>query len=220
MRLGSVIDDFTADSTQGPINFYKWIGESWCLLFSHPADFTPVCTTELGKMAVLIDEFKKRDVKIVGLSCDKLESHVDWIKDIKSYCLDIKGEFPYPIISDSKRELAVKLDMISEEDKDNPDCAMTIRSLYIIGPDKKVKLMMIYPTSTGRNIQEILRCIDSLQLVHRLKTVATPANWVPGEKVMILPSVKDEELDKLFPNGHDKCTMPSSVNYLRTTTDY
>lgn len=148
---------------------------SWCVLFSHPSDFTPVCTTELGKMAVLVDEFSKRNVKLLGLSCDKLESHVDWInvmtqnicmpiesqlfkntyvlQDIKSYCLDIKGEFPYPIISDSSRDLAVKLDMISEEDKDNPELALTIRSLYIIGPDKKVKLMMVYPTSTGRNIQ-------------------------------------------------------------------
>ncbi|XP_050542853.1 uncharacterized protein LOC126906333 isoform X3 [Daktulosphaira vitifoliae] len=193
---------------------------NWCLFFSHPADFTPVCTTELGKLAVLSDEFKKRNVKLLGLSCDKIESHLNWIEDIKSYCHDIKGEFPYPIIGDSKRELAVKLNMISEEDKDNLDYAMTIRSLYIIGPDKRIKLMMIYPTSTGRNTQEILRCIDSLQLVHKLKTVATPANWVPGEKVMILPSVKDEDLDELFPNGHDKCAMPSKVNYLRTTTDY
>ncbi|XP_015365260.1 PREDICTED: probable 1-Cys peroxiredoxin isoform X2 [Diuraphis noxia] len=171
-------------------------------------------------MAVLVDEFTKRNVKVLGLSCDKLESHVDWINDIKSYCLDIKGEFPYPIISDSTRDLAVQLDMISEEDKDNVELALTIRSLYIIGPDKKVKLMMVYPTSTGRNIQEILRCIDSLQLCDRKNTIATPANWVPGEKVMILPTVKDEDLDTLFPNGYEKRSMPSSVDYLRTTTDY
>lgn len=220
MRLGAIVPDFSAVSTKGPVNFYEFLGDSWCVFFSHPADFTPVCTTELGKMAVLVDEFTKRNVKVLGLSCDKLESHVDWINDIKSYCLDIKGEFPYPIISDVSRDLAVKLDMISEEDKDNPELAMTIRSLYIIGPDKKVKLMMVYPTSTGRNIQEILRCIDSLQLCYTKKTVATPVNWVPGEKVMILPSVKDEDLDELFPKGHEKCSMPSSVNYLRTTTDY
>ncbi|XP_026809611.1 peroxiredoxin-6-like [Rhopalosiphum maidis] len=220
MRLGTVVPDFSAVTTKGPIKFYEWAGESWCVLFSHPSDFTPVCTTELGKMAVLVDEFTKRNVKVLGLSCDKLESHVDWINDIKSYCLDIKGEFPYPIISDSTRDLAVQLDMIAEEDKDNVELALTIRSLYIIGPDKKVKLMMVYPTSTGRNIQEILRCIDSLQLCDRKNTIATPANWVPGEKVMILPTVKDEDLDTLFPNGYEKRSMPSSVDYLRTTTDY
>ncbi|VVC39590.1 Thioredoxin-like fold,Peroxiredoxin, AhpC-type,Alkyl hydroperoxide reductase subunit C/ Thiol [Cinara cedri] len=220
MRLNSVVPDFSGPSTKGPIDFYNWLGDSWCVLFAHPADFTPVCTTELGKMAVLVDEFTKRNTKVLGLSCDKLESHVNWINDIKSYCVDIEGEFPFPIISDSSRELAIKLDMLAEEDKNNPDTAMTIRSLYIIGPDKKVKLMMVYPTSTGRNIQEVLRCIDSLQLCDKKKIVATPVNWVPGEKVMILPSVDDKDLNALFPNGHEKCSMPSSINYLRMTSDY
>ncbi|XP_075211696.1 peroxiredoxin-6-like [Lycorma delicatula] len=220
MRLGATIPNFTANTTQGPIQFYDWLGDSWCVLFSHPADFTPVCTTELGRIAVHQNEFKKRNVKLLAHSCDKLQTHKDWVNDIKSYCLDIQGDFPYPIIGDDTRELAIKLDMLDEENKDNPDTAMTVRSLYIISPDKKLRLSMVYPTSTGRNVDEILRCIDSLQLCDRLKVVATPANWTPGTKVMILPHVKDEELPKLFPKGVDKVSMPSGQNYVRTTTDY
>ncbi|XP_067002439.1 peroxiredoxin-6 [Anabrus simplex] len=220
MRLGSTIPDFKANSTQGPISFYQWLGDSWCVLFSHPADFTPVCTTELGRIAVHQHEFAKRNVKLLALSCDKLQDHNNWVADIKSYCLDIPGEFPYPIIADDKRELAVLLDMIDEENKANEAEAMTVRALYIIGPDHKLKLSMVYPTSTGRNVDEILRVIDSLQLTSRLKVVATPANWTPGTKVMILPSVKDEDLPRLFPKGVETVKMPSGINYVRTTTDY
>ncbi|PSN36030.1 Peroxiredoxin-6 [Blattella germanica] len=201
MRLGATIPNFSANTTKGPIKFYDWQGDSWVMLFSHPADFTPVCTTELGRIAVHDHEFKKRG-------------------DIKSYCLDIPGEFPYPIIADESRELAVKLDMIDEANKDNEDEAMTVRALYIIGPDHKLKLSMHYPASTGRNVDEILRVIDSLQLVARVKVIATPANWTPGTKVMILPTVKDEELPKLFPKGVEKISMPSGKAYVRTTTDY
>ncbi|EEB14645.1 Peroxiredoxin-6, putative [Pediculus humanus corporis] len=182
MRLDSVVPNFKANTTFGPINFYDFQGDSWVVLFSHPADFTPVCTTELGRMAVHDNEFKKRNVKLLALSCDKMQSHIDWVNDIKSYCPDIKTEFPYPIIGDETRELAVLLDMISEEDRNNPDLAMTVRALYIISPDHKVKLAMIYPTSTGRNVDEILRCIDSLQLCNRIKYVATPANWTVSLK--------------------------------------
>ncbi|KAG8249000.1 activity protein [Homalodisca vitripennis] len=228
--------------------FYR---TKWVVLFSHPADFTPVCTTELGRIAVSNPKFVQRNVKLLALSCDKLQDHTDWVNivdlllsfnlgpidsevpiilsktvannwknDIKSYCLDIPGEFPYPIVSDETRDLAVMLDMLDEENKDNPDTAMTVRALYIISPDHKMRLSMIYPTSTGRNVEEILRVIDSLQLCDRLKVVATPASWTPGEKVMILPHVKDEELPSLFPKGVDKVSMPSGKVYVRTTTDY
>ncbi|KAJ9575426.1 hypothetical protein L9F63_025621 [Diploptera punctata] len=220
MRLGAVIPNFSANTTRGPMKFYEWQGDSWCVLFSHPADFTPVCTTELGRIAVHDHEFKKRGVKVLAHSCDKLKSHVDWVNDIKSYCLDIPGDFPYPIIADETRELAVKLDMIDEENKDKESEAMTVRALYVIGPDHKLKLSMHYPASTGRNVDEILRVIDSLQLTDRLKVVATPANWTPGTKVMVLPHIKDEELPKLFPKGVDKVSMPSGKVYVRTTTDY
>ncbi|CAG2053904.1 unnamed protein product [Timema podura] len=225
MRLGATIPNFTAETTQGRIKFYDWLGDSWAVLFSHPADFTPVCTTELGRIAVHDHEFKKRGVKVIAHSCDKLRSHTDWVNDIKSYCLDIPGDFPYPIIGDEKRELAVLLDMIDEDSKDNEEAALTVRALYIIGPDKKLKLSMQYPASTGRNVDEILRVIDSLQLTTRLKVVATPANWTPGTKVMILPHVKDEDLPKLFPKGVEKkgvekISMPSGITYVRTTTDY
>nr|CAD7406528.1 unnamed protein product [Timema poppensis] len=252
MRLGATIPNFTAETTRGRIKFYDWLGDSWAVLFSHPADFTPVCTTELGRIAVHDHEFKKRGVKVIAHSsdftpvcttelgriavhdhefkkrgvkviahsCDKLRSHTDWVNDIKSYCRDIPGDFPYPIIGDEKRELAVLLDMIDEDSKDNEEAALTVRALYIIGPDKKLKLSMQYPASTGRNVDEILRVIDSLQLTTRLKVVATPANWTPGTKVMILPHVKDEDLPKLFPRGVEKISMPSGITYVRTTTDY
>ncbi|KAE8749963.1 Peroxiredoxin-5-like [Frankliniella occidentalis] len=220
MRIGQVIPNFTAQTTQGPIDFYRWQGESWVVLFSHPSDFTPVCTTELGRIAVHFPEFQKRNTKLLAHSCDSLQSHKDWVNDIKSYCLDIPGDFPYPIIGDETRELAVQLDMIDEDHKDDPETALTVRALYIVGPDHKLKLAMHYPMSTGRNVDEILRCLDSLQLTTRLPYVATPANWTPGTKVMILPSVKETDIPKLFPKGVEKVSMPSGVVYVRTTTDY
>jgi len=220
MRLGDVIPNFKANSTQGPIQFYDWQGDSWVMLFSHPADFTPVCTTELGRIAVHSPFFKKRNVKLLAHSCDKLQSHVDWVNDIKSYCLDIPGEFPYPIVSDENRDLAIMLDMIDENNRDSEDHALTVRALYIIDPKHKLRLSMHYPASTGRNVDEILRVIDSLQLVDKIPQIATPANWVPGEKVMILPTVTEGEIEKLFPGGVDKVSMPSGVTYVRTTTDY
>ncbi|XP_012252977.1 peroxiredoxin-6-like [Athalia rosae] len=220
MRLNTVIPNFEAQTTQGPIEFYKWQGNSWVVLFSHPADFTPVCTTELGRIAVHAPEFSKRNVKLLAHSCDALQDHVDWVNDIKSYCRDIPGDFPYPIISDHDRTLAVKLDMIDEENRKNPDFALTVRALYIISPDHRLRLSFLYPASTGRNVDEILRVIDSLQLVDRVPEIATPANWVPGDKVMILPTVPEEDLPKLFPGGVDKVTMPSGQVYVRTTTDY
>ena len=220
MRLNSIFPNFEIDSTKGKINFYDWQGDSWVVLFSHPADFTPVCTTELGRLAVHQPSFERRNTKLLAHSVDKLQDHIDWVNDIKSYCHDIPGEFPYPILADHDRKLAAKLDMIDEDSKDDPDKALTVRALYIISPDHRLRLSMHYPTSTGRNVDEILRVIDSLQLVDKRPEVATPANWVPGEKVMILPTVKDEELIELFPKGVDKVSMPSGKVYVRTTTDY
>nr|ACP44068.1 1-cys peroxiredoxin [Bombus ignitus]ACP44069.1 1-cys peroxiredoxin [Bombus ignitus] len=220
MRLNSIFPNFEIDSTKGKIKFYDWQGDSWVVLFSHPADFTPVCTTELGRLAVHQPSFERRNTKLLAHSVDKLQDHIDWVNDIKSYCHDIPGEFPYPILADHDRKLAVKLDMIDEDSKDDPEKALTVRALYIISPDHRLRLSMHYPTSTGRNVDEILRVIDSLQLVDKRPEIATPANWVPGEKVMILPTVKDEELIELFPKGVDKVSMPSGKVYVRTTTDY
>ncbi|XP_053689975.1 peroxiredoxin-6-like [Sabethes cyaneus] len=220
MRIGAIIPDFKADSTLGPISFYNWLGDSWCVLFSHPADFTPVCTTELGRIAVHREHFAQRNVKILAHSVDDLKCHVDWVNDIKSYCPDILGNFPYPIIADPNRELAVRFGMLDEKDQDNAELAHTVRALYIISPDHRVRLTMHYPTSTGRNVDEILRVIDSLQLTDRLKVIATPANWTPGTKVMILPEVTEADADKLFPGGIERVSMPSGHVYVRTTTDY
>lgn len=195
--------------------FYRWV-----VLFSHPADFTPVCTTELGRIAVHQPHFARRNVKLLAHSVDNLKDHVDWVNDIKSYCQDIPGAFPYPIIADSDRSLAIKLDMIDADCSQDDTLKQTIRALYIISPDHRLRLSMHYPMSTGRNVDEILRVIDSLQLVDRKPEIATPANWVPGDKVMILPTVKEEDLGKLFPKGVDKVFMPSGKVYVRTTTDY
>lgn len=190
------------------------------MLFSHPADFTPVCSTELGRIAVHQPEFTKRNVKVLAHSVDSLESHVEWVNDIHNYCQDICGDFPYPIIADPSRELAVKFGMLSESQEVDSDTANTIRALFIISPDKRVRLTMSYPASCGRNVDEILRCIDSLQLTDRLKIVATPANWTPGEKVMILPDADPAEIKKQFPGGLDEVKMPSGRVYIRTTTEY
>jgi len=220
MRLGATVPNFKAETTKGPMKFYDWQGDSWVVLFSHPSDFTPVCTTELGRIAVHQPEFAKRNAKCLAHSVDDLKSHVDWVNDIKSYCLDIPGDFPYPIIADPHRDLAVLFGMLDEDQKKDVEVGKTIRALFIISPDHKVRVSMFYPMSMGRNVDEILRCIDSLQLTDRLKVVATPANWTPGTKVMIIPTVSDAEAEKLFPKGFDKVTMPSGVNYVRTTENY
>ncbi|XP_043478716.1 peroxiredoxin-6-like [Leptopilina heterotoma] len=220
MRLNSIVPNFKAETTQGPIEFYEWQGNSWVVIFSHPADFTPVCTTELGRLAVHQPHFDRRNVKLLAHSVDDLKDHVDWVNDIKSYCQDIPGAFPYPIIADGDRSLSVQLGMLDQENQKDPEYADTVRALYIISPDHRVRLSMHYPKSTGRNVDEMLRVIDSLQLVDRKPQIATPANWVPGEKVMILPDVKEEDLPKLFPGGVDTVSMPSGKVYVRTTTDY
>ena len=204
LQLGDTAPDFSATTTQGEINFHEWLGNGWGILFSHPKDFTPVCTTELGAMAKIADEFKKRNVKVIAISVDPLDSHKGWINDINE---TQSCTVSYPLIADPERKVATLYDMIHPNALDN----MTVRSVFIIGPDKKIKLMLTYPASTGRNFNEILRVVDSLQLTANYK-VATPVNWKDGEDCIITPAVSDEEAKKLFPKGY-KAVKP----YLRVT---
>ncbi|WP_026899391.1 peroxiredoxin [Daejeonella oryzae] len=193
LRLGDTAPNFTAKTSEGEINFYDYVGDSWVVLFSHPADYTPVCTTELGKTASLKQEFEKRNVKVIALSVDSVESHKGWIKDINE-TQDVEVNFP--IIADESREVSMAYDMIHP----NASETFTVRSLFIIDPDKKVKLMITYPASTGRNFQEILRVIDSLQLTANY-SVATPADWKAGEEVVVAPAIKTEDIAAKFPKG-------------------
>ena len=193
IRLGDVAPDFKAETTQGPISFHEWLGNGWGVLFSHPKDFTPVCTTELGYVAKIKPEFDKRNVKVIGLSVDPVESHKRWESDIA----ETQGTaVNFPMIGDPDRKVSDLYDMIHP----NANDTLTVRSVFVIGPDKKVKLTITYPASTGRNFDEILRVIDSLQLTANYK-VATPANWKNGEDVIIGGSVPDEEAKQLFPKG-------------------
>lgn len=193
LRLGDIAPDFTAITTQGTINFHEWLGNSWGMLFSHPADFTPVCTTELGKTALLKGDFEKRGVKVIAVSVDDLDSHNRWTPDIK----DVTGsEVNFPIIADSDRNVATLYDMIHP----NATEKTTVRSVFVIGPDKKVKLTLTYPASTGRNFTELLRVIDSLQLTANYQ-VATPVDWQHGEDVIIVPAVPDADVPTKFPKG-------------------
>lgn len=193
LRLGDIAPDFEANTTQGPIKFHEWLGDSWGLLFSHPADFTPVCTTELGKTALLKGEFEKRNVKVLAVSVDDLDSHNRWIPDINEVN---NTEVNFPIIADEGRKVAQLYDMIHP----NASEKATVRSVFIIGPDKKVKLTITYPASTGRNFNEILRVVDSLQLTANY-SVATPADWKDGEDVIVVPAVSTEDAEKKFTKG-------------------
>ena len=194
IRLGDTAPDFKAQTSMGEINFHEWLGDSWGMLFSHPADYTPVCTTELGRTAALGGEFQKRGVKTIAISVDPLDSHHGWIKDIEE-TQDVKMNFP--IIADSDRKVAELYDMIHP----NASAKATVRSVFIIGPDKKVKLTLTYPPSTGRNFLELLRVVDSLQLTANY-SVATPADWKQGEDVVISPSITNEQIPDKFPKGH------------------
>ncbi len=204
VRLGDVVPDFTAESTQGTIRFHEWLGTGWAIFFSHPKDFTPVCTTELGAVAKLKDKFAQKGVKVLALSVDGVEDHKKWIKDINETqnCV-----VDYPIIGDVDRRVAMTYDMIHPNALDN----LTVRSVFVIGPDKKLKLTLTYPASTGRNFDEILRVVESLQLTAQY-SVATPADWKPGQDCIISPSVPDADVPAKFPKGH-KVVKP----YLRTT---
>jgi alkyl hydroperoxide reductase subunit AhpC len=193
LRLGDVAPDFTAQTTEGDINFYEYLGNSWGVLFSHPADYTPVCTTELGRTALLKDEFAKRNVKVLAVSVGPLDKQRGWVADInetQSCTVD------FPIVADENREVATLYDMIHP----NASATATVRSLFVIGPDKLVKLMITYPASTGRNFFEVLRVIDSLQLTAKY-SVATPANWQHGDDVIVVPAVSTEDAIKKFPKG-------------------
>ena len=207
LRLGDIAPDFEQDSTEGKIQFHSWLGEHWGVLFSHPADYTPVCTTELGYTAKLKGEFDKRGVKVLALSVDPVDSHKGWLADIA----ETQGTaVNFPIIADADRKVATLYDMIHP----NADDKATVRSVFVIGPDKKVKLSITYPPSTGRNFDEIIRVIDSLQLTAKHK-VATPVNWKKGEDVIIVPALKDEaEIKQRFPEGY-KAVKP----YLRIVKD-
>jgi len=204
LRLGDIAPNFQAKTSIGDIDFYEFLGDSWGVLFSHPADYTPVCTTELGRTAALKDEFAKRNVKVLALSVDPVDKHLGWINDINE-TQNTKVEFP--IIADEDRKVSDLYDMIHP----NASETFTVRSLFIIGPDKKVKLIITYPASTGRNFHEVLRVIDSLQLTANYQ-VATPANWQDGEDVIVTAAVKTEDIPTRFPKGH-KIIKP----YLRTT---
>ncbi|CAH1785334.1 unnamed protein product [Owenia fusiformis] len=218
INLGDAFPNFKAQTTAGEMQFYDFVGDSWAILFSHPADYTPVCTTELGRVVQLVPEFKKRGVKLAALSCDDVESHKGWAEDIKSYVKNEEG-FPYPIIADPSRELAVQLGMVDPDEKDAAGLPLTCRAVFIIGPDKKLKLSMLYPATTGRNFNEILRVLDSLQLT-ATKKVATPVDWKQGDEAMVVPSVKPEDCATLFPKGVRVQAVPSGKQYLRFTTDY
>ena len=204
LHIGDTAPDFTQDSTEGPINLYRYLGDAWGILFSHPADFTPVCTTELGTVARLKPEFDRRNVKPIGLSVDTLESHREWIGDIA----ETQGTaLNYPLLADADKTVAELYDMIPPAAEDS----LTVRSVFIIDPAKKIRLILTYPASTGRNFDEILRVIDSLQLTDVYK-LATPADWKPGQDCVIVPSVSNEEAEKLFPKGFTEVKP-----YLRTT---
>jgi len=212
LRINDIAPNFDAQTTHGEINFHEWLGDQWGVLFSHPKDFTPVCTTELGYMAGLEEEFAKRNCKIIGLSVDPVENHNEWAKDIEQ----TQGHaVNFPMIGDSHLEVAKLYNMLPADEPGSSEGRSaannaTVRSVFIIGPDKTIKLMLTYPMTTGRNFDEILRVLDSMQLTAKHK-VATPVNWQRGEDVIIVPTVSDEEAEKMFPDGFNKIKP-----YLRT----
>lgn len=215
LRINDTAPDFKAKTSEGDVSFHDWIGDGWAVLFSHPKDFTPVCTTELGSLAKMKPEFEKRNVKVMGLSVDPVEDHIKWLDDIK----DVAGIKPnYPIIADEKLEVAKLYNMLPTSLTANAKGRtavdnQTVRTVFVVGPDKKIKLFLTYPMATGRNFHELLRVIDSMQLTAKHK-VATPADWKKGEEVIIVPAVKEEEAKKLFPGGW-KTLKP----YLRKVPD-
>mgnify|MGYP006280981437 CR=1 FL=1 len=204
LRLGDIAPNFKAQTTEGEIDFYDWMGDGWAVLYSHPADFTPVCTTELGRTAALKEEFLKRNAKVIALSVDPLDSHNEWVKDIEE---TQNVTMNFPIIADENRQVAELYDMIHP----NAEEKFTVRSVFIIDPNKKIRLTLTYPPSTGRNFHEILRVLDSLQLTDNY-SVATPVDWEAGQDVVISPAIADEDIPEKFPKGHEKIKP-----YLRTT---
>ncbi|XP_068599415.1 peroxiredoxin-6 [Brachionichthys hirsutus] len=216
LLLGDALPNFEAETTIGTIKFHDFLGTSWGILFSHPRDFTPVCTTELARAARLCGEFEKRGVKMIALSIDSVEDHKAWSKDVMAYSGEPDRPLPYPIIADNKRELSVQLGMLDPDEKDQQGMPLTARCVFVIGPDKKLKLSILYPATTGRNFDELLRVIDSLQLTAQ-KQVATPVDWKCGDKVMVVPSVSEAKAVELFSNGVTTKEVPSGKTYLRFT---
>ncbi|KAH7666566.1 Peroxiredoxin protein [Dioscorea alata] len=214
LTIGDQIPDLEVETTHGHLRLHDFINDSWLIIFSHPGDFTPVCTTELGKIAEYAEEFNRRGVKLLGLSCDQIESHKEWIKDIEAFTPGCR--VTYPIIADPNREVIKMLNMVDPDEKDSNGHSVPSRALHVVGPDKTVKLSFLYPASTGRNMDEVLRVVESLQTAAKHK-VATPVNWKPGDKVVISPSVSNEEAKKQFPQGYQTADLPSNKNYLRFT---
>lgn len=214
LKLGDPFPDFEADTSTGPIKWHEYIDGSWAILFSHPADFTPVCTTELGSVARFAGDFARKGVKLAALSCDSAESHKTWIADIEAYTPGVKVD--YPIIADPKRDLAVRLGMLDAVAQDSAGLPLTARCVFVIGPDKTLKLSILYPATTGRNFHEILRVIDSLQLTAH-HSVATPVDWRQGDDVIVAPSVSNDQAKDKFPKGFKTVDLPSGKTYLRTT---
>lgn len=214
IKLGDVVPNFTADSTEGTLTFHDYVKDSWACFFSHPADYTPVCTTELGRVEALKGEFDKRGVKLLALSCDDVESHKGWIADIKAY--NSLSSFSFPIVADPTREVAKTFGMIDPDEKDAKGIPLTCRAVFVIGPDARLKLSLLYPATTGRNFDEILRVIDSLQLTAS-KKVATPVDWKQGGACMVVPSLSNAQANELFPKGFQTHEVPSGKAYIRTT---
>ncbi|XP_021973063.1 1-Cys peroxiredoxin PER1 isoform X2 [Helianthus annuus] len=214
LTIGDSLPNLQVDTTHGKINLHDYVGDSFTIIFSHPGDFTPVCTTELGAMAAYADKFAQRGVKLLGLSCDDVQSHKEWIKDIEAY----NGKkVTYPIAADPNREIIKQLNMVDPDEKDASGQNLPSRALHIVGPDKKIKLSFLYPASTGRNMDEVVRALDSLIKASQHK-IATPVNWKEGEPVVIAPSVSNDEARKMFPKGFQTVDLPSNKDYLRFTS--
>uniref|UniRef100_A0A0E0QBT2 thioredoxin-dependent peroxiredoxin n=1 Tax=Oryza rufipogon TaxID=4529 RepID=A0A0E0QBT2_ORYRU len=214
LTIGDTVPNLELDSTHGKIRIHDFVGDTYVILFSHPGDFTPVCTTELAAMAGYAKEFDKRGVKLLGISCDDVQSHKDWIKDIEAY--KPGNRLTYPIMADPSREAIKQLNMVDPDEKDSNGGHLPSRALHIVGPDKKVKLSFLYPACVGRNMDEVVRAVDALQTAAK-HAVATPVNWKPGERVVIPPGVSDDEAKEKFPQGFDTADLPSGKGYLRFT---
>ncbi|XP_024986687.1 1-Cys peroxiredoxin [Cynara cardunculus var. scolymus] len=214
LTIGDSLPNLQVDTTHGAIKLHDYVADSFTIIFSHPGDFTPVCTTELGAMAAYAHKFKERGVKLLGLSCDDVQSHKEWIKDIEAY--NNGKKVTYPIAADPTREIIKQLNMVDPDERDSSGDIVPSRALHIVGPDKKIKLSFLYPASTGRNLDEVIRVVDSLLKASKHK-IATPANWKDGEEVVIAPSVSNDEARKLFPGGFKTADLPSKKDYIRFT---
>ncbi|XP_033229399.1 peroxiredoxin-6 [Belonocnema kinseyi] len=214
IKLGDNFPNFQAETSTGKISFHEWLGDSWGILFSHPHDFTPVCTTELARVAKLIPEFQRLGVKVIALSCNSVKSHKEWIEDIKAYGGIKSPEFPYPIIDDESRRLVTMLGMMDLQELDSAGIPVSARGVFIIDSKKKMRLSILYPATTGRNFEEIIRVIESMQMTDKHK-IATPVDWKKGDPVMVQPTVTDEEAKSLFSTEINTINLPSGKNYVR-----